>query len=636
MTNTRLMGRDLGGMRRRGARAVASGVAAGALLAGCAGMGVLPGAMDAAGGAGLNTPALKALAADPAARKEIVEAIRLLRAGDFEQAGKVCEAGLKRDPSDSQMHFLNALSYHLRAKDGDRALLELAETGYQLALKFEPDNVSAAFLLGHIAYGAQRFIDAQNYFSYGVLYQPDNAALLRGLLAASYAGQDLPTALWAAQGVERLAPADPAARRNAVMVYAAAGRIDDARRSLAAYGALESDDAGAARLQGVQRRVAEWEGYYQRNKLPQLAAFSETQPFETQRERRDPAPSVPAAKPVPAGTGAPPAAGSTGTAAKEAGPKMVMVDMVIIRTEENRSLSRGVNLLAGLQATLGGTLGTNIVRTSGGGNPTTTTRTTTINPVFTLAGLTYNLNIFNDGVERAEVLARPTLLALEDKPSEFFSGGVWHVQITGSLTYGTIEQVPIGITLRVTPRFIENDLLMIDVSAERSFLEARSADAGFTAFSQTTKTSVKATAKLRFGETLVLSGLSEHEDNRQRTGVPVLDRVPGLQYFFSNRVEQETHRSVLILLTPRKARFFDGTGSVEAAQAETARPEQTSTFTAELQKRHRLDNLDAVYTGLKHSEYFRQFRTGDMRMADWREQDGLKRLLESFLSTLYF
>lgn len=632
MTNERQMSGDAKGIRLRGARAVASSVVAGALLAGCAGMGVLPGAMDAAGGAGLNTPALKALAADPAARKEIVEAIRLLRAGDFEQAGKLCEAGLKRDPSDSQLHFLNALSYHLRAKDGDRALLELAETGYQLALKFEPDNVSAAFLLGHIAYGAQRFIDAQNYFSYGVLYQPDNAALLRGLLAASYAGQDLPTALWAAQRVERLAPADPAARRNAVMVYAAAGRIDDARRSLAAYGALESYDAGSARLQGVQRRVAEWAGYYERNKLPQLAAFSETQPFETQRERRDPVPSVPAAKPAPAGTGAPPAAGSTGTTAKETGPKMVMVDMVIIRTEENRSLSRGVNLLAGLQATLGGTLSANIVRTSG--SPTTSTYT--INPIFTLAGLTYNLNIFNDGVERAEVLARPTLLALEDKPSEFFSGGVWHVQITGSLTYGTIEQVPIGITLRVTPRFIENDLLMIDVSAERSFLEARSADAGFTAFSQTTKTSVKATAKLRFGETLVLSGLSEHEDNRQRTGVPVLDRVPGVQYLFSNRVEQETHRSVLILLTPRKARFFDGTGSAEAAQAEAGRPEQTSTFTTELQKRHRLDNIDAVYAGLKRSEYFRQFRTGDMRMADWREHDGLRRLLESFLSTLYF
>ncbi len=626
MTNERQMSGDRKGIHRRGARAVASGVAAGALLAGCAGMGVLPGAMNTAGGVSLNTPALKALAADPAARKEVVEAMRLLRAGAFEQAGKVCEAGLKRDPSDSQLHFLNALSYHLRARDGDRKLLELAETGYQVALKFEPDNVWAAFLLGHIAYGAQRFIDAQNYFSYGVLYQPDNAALLRGLLAASYSGQDLPTALWAAQRVDRLAPADPAARRNAVMVYAAAGRIDEARRSLAAYGALESDDAGSARLQGVQRRVAEWDDYYRRNKLSQ-ATFSETQPFETQRERHHPAPAV------PAGTGVPPAAGSPGTAAKETGPKMVMVDMVIIRTEENRSLSRGVNLLAGLQATLTGTLlSANIVRTSG----SPTTRAYTINPAFTLAGLTYNMNIFNDGVERAEVLARPTLLALEGKPSEFFSGGVWHVQISGNLTYGTIEEVPIGITLRVTPQFIENDLLMIDVSAERSFLEARSADAGFTAFSQTTKTSVKATAKLRFGETLVLSGLSEHEDNRQRTGVPVLDRVPGLQYFFSNRIEQETHRSVLILLTPRKARFFDGAGSIEAAQAEAARPEQTATFTTELQKRHRLDNIDAVYTGLKHSEYFRQFRTGDMRMADWREHDGLQRLLESFLSTLYF
>ncbi|MFN4276991.1 MAG: hypothetical protein ACK4FJ_11880 [Ferrovibrio sp.] len=590
---------------------------------------------------------------DHASGEDIREGVRLLREGRATAANEVFERGLKRNPTDGVLHFLNGLAYHARAESGNKTDLELAETGYQLALKFDPDNIWAAYLLGHIAYRAQRYVDAENYFAYGMLYQPNNPELLKGLLVSAYAARDLGMAAWAAKQLEPLAAEDPIIRRNATLAYAASGHFDDAQASLAAFASsAERNTALQPRYAALQRRVGEWQDYFERNNLPQFA-FSDAKPFEDRRRAREnqaPAPSAVPRAPVTqspvdqrqAPPGALPPVQNRGVAAAqpaaqpEKGPRMALVDVAIIRTEENRSSRQGVNLLSGLQATLGGTLyNFNYVSGSNTGNGVNTL-THTINPVFTLAGLTYNLNIFNDGVERAEVLARPSLLAIENKTSEFFSGGVWHVQLVSNLSYGTIEQVPIGINLKVTPQFLDEDLLLVDVNAERSFLEERSAEVAFTAFAETTKTSVSATAKLRFGETLILSGLSENESNRQRDGVPVLEKLPVVQYLFSQRSEESLKRSVLILLTPRKAHFMDGPGSTDAARA-LPPPPQGERFRNEFQKRQGIrPNLDAIFAGLEYSDYYRQFRSGDMQMARWEEHDGLDRVIRDFFQMLYF
>lgn len=618
-------------------------IAAALAMGGCASIGGGSGG-KAAPAAALPQSLLARVAASQPARAEIEEGVRLLRAARLEDANRVFERGLKLNPSDGTLHFFNALAYHMRASDGNQATLDLAETGYRLALKFEPDNIWAAYLLGYIAHLGQRYGDAQEFFAYGILYHPDHPELLQGLVAASYANKDLATAAWAARRLETANPASPVARRNAALTYAAVGDFAAARASLSS---VNAQDGGGA----LNRRVADWEGFYRRNDLPQLA-YSDAMPFENRKKARDEArhdsfrneaPATPAVTLERSGNGNRPAATATPQAAAKAeaepepGPKMVLVDVVIIRTEENRSSSRGVNLLSGLRVTLGGTLYEANVNNSYANGAPTRSRQYTFNPVLSLAGLTYNLNIFNDGSERAEVIARPSLLAVENKTSQFFSGGVWHVQLSGNLTYGSVEEVPIGLSLKVTPQFLNDELLVINVDAERSFLESRSANVGFTAFSETTKTSVQASAKLRFGETLILSGLSENESNRSRDGVPVLERLPVIQYLFSNKMEQDTHRSVLILLTPRKPRFLEAAPDTASALAAAAQRPEGSAFREQLQKKEGIrNNVDAALAGLVHSDYYRQFRSGDMQVDDWRENDGLGRILESFLSTIYF
>jgi type II secretory pathway component GspD/PulD (secretin) len=82
---------------------------------------------------------------------------------------------------------------------------------------------------------------------------------------------------------------------------------------------------------------------------------------------------------------------------------------------------------------------------------------------------------------------------------------------------------------------------------------------------------------MQFGETLVLGGLSEKEDSVVRDGVPILQDVPVLQYFFSNEQTVDFHKSVLILITPRRAHRVSAPGADYSAPPPLPRQERVRT-----------------------------------------------------------
>ena len=175
--------------------------------------------------------------------------------------------------------------------------------------------------------------------------------------------------------------------------------------------------------------------------------------------------------------------------------------MVIIRSEERRATIKGINLLSGLSSTLSGTLfSLNSVRTVNdpGTGANTLVNTFTYNPSLSLSA-TYSLNIFNDSNDYNEVLARPSLVALDGKKSEFFTGAVFHVEIQGVAgSAGSVQDVPVGIKLDITPKFLDNGMVELEVSAARAFIEGRSSQANFNNFAQITKTLVTANVVMKF------------------------------------------------------------------------------------------------------------------------------------------
>jgi len=571
--------------------------------------------------------------------------IKALRKGRYPEAQKRFEAGLRLDPENGSLHFLNGLSYHLRSLGGDQAMLQMAESGYALALRFDQDNYWASYFLGHVYFAQKRYKEAQNQFSYALLYAQEDADFLRGLAVASYYAQDLETGGWAAEKALKLDPSQPSGWRAAALLRAARGDGKGAQEALARFTELSSKAPGAAGEWTAERlaaRVADWKAFHERNPEPVKAAGSVFS-----------AGAQPEGKPVDLGEGgdnydgdeaaATAALAEPGDAkpANSNAPRMTLVDVVIISSEENRSQSKGVNLLAGLKATLTGTL-FGYKWTSARGSGGTSGRATTISPTFTLEGLDYNLNIWNDGVNKAEVLARPSLLAVADQTSQFYSGAILHVQLNSNNSDGSLVDVKVGINLSVTPTFIDDETVRVKVHADRSFIDARNEKLGFSAFSQTSQTSVDATAVLRFGETLILSGLSENETGRGKSGVPILQRIPIVQWFFSNKTESETKKSVMILLAPHKARR----GSEHMTPAEIREFKKAAKQGAQaldhlkaLKKKEGLagkDNVDAVFEQLSHTRFYREFQTGDLCLDEWHNSDSLAGSLKRVLGFFWY
>ena len=145
---------------------------------------------------------------------------------------------------------------------------------------------------------------------------------------------------------------------------------------------------------------------------------------------------------------------------------------------------------------------------------------------------------------------------------------------------------------------------------------------------------------MKFGDTLVISGLSEKETEQLNDGVPLLQDIPGLQYFFSSEATLDFNKSVLILLTPRQPRYTYADGSPKTDRANPADAKAKQPNLAELKERpdwfKPAANLDAVFQHLKDRRLFREFRSGDVRLETWEDQFGVGLRIKRAVEFLYF
>lgn len=581
--------------------------------------------------------------------------ILMLDSGNYPEALKSFQAGLRLNPKYGQLHFLQGLTYHLQSLSGDSSKVELAKTGYTVALKFDPANYWASYFLGQIYFSEQRYLDAQNQFSYGLLYAPDNLSLLKALSIAAYYSKNTDIGHWAAQKAYQNNPADKAALRAMLFNSAANGNFDLARNTLTKYQQLGSYDQTKGQdlqtdfssSQILNERLEDWETFHKAHK--QYAQLEDHQvygsdaqaegtlmDFDERLSNRYQDEGSPLADSIRS---------SDTNKNRQNFPRMAAIDVVILSTEESRFQNRGVNLLAGLQATLEGTLYSRIKQT---GHQTTfnssnpqkvNTDLESFDATFIFSALNYNFNIFNDGVNKTEILARPSLLAVEEETSRFYSGAILHVQLSSINADGSLEDIPIGLHMEVTPKFLDEETLEIVVHARRDSIESNFEEVGFTAFSQTSTTSIDSTAVLKFGETLILSGLSENENNNVKDGVPLLQNIPVLQYLFSNENALQTKRSVIILLTPRKPQFINGDLTTEELTELSRQQKQKNAPTKELIKKHGIkltSNVDAAFAVLREGELYREFRQGDLKLEYWHDGDTLGGALKRTLNFLYY
>jgi type II secretory pathway component GspD/PulD (secretin) len=334
---------------------------------------------------------------------------------------------------------------------------------------------------------------------------------------------------------------------------------------------------------------------------------------------------------------------STFDNASDGSPRMVLVDVVLVSTQELVSTSKGINLLSALTLQLGSASAAAYSRANTYDLSTTgiVDTTTKITRAVTIPALAYSLNIANATNSMNEVLARPTLAAMEGMPSEFFSGTNLSAGVLSASSLGSPSVIPVdkrfGVKLAVTPAFLSNGKVQLKVEAQRTALITTADNAKVAYQLEIAETTANANVVMQLGETLVLSGLSEKSSSNARDGVPVLQDVPVVQYLFSNKKTNDIQRSVLILITPRAPVYT--ANNIDPGN--TSAPNPLSASTQALREKFGFSgntpsSVEAILSHLKTNELFREFRQGDVTLERWDRMHSTGDRLRQALGFLYY
>ncbi len=329
----------------------------------------------------------------------------------------------------------------------------------------------------------------------------------------------------------------------------------------------------------------------------------------------------------------PPVAAITETATTETGPRQLVIDVVVIRSIRNLRRRRGINLLEGLnlQYSYSKTT-TNFFDTQ---QSPLEFEARTVTRALGIPEINYSLNIFNTTDRWGEIIARPSLLATEGHQSSFFLGLLFIAPLQGTFEAEALEE-RVGVTLKVTPTFISDDEFLLDVFIEDSEFVLAITPGTFKQALLVSIAEASVMARIRLGQTLLLAGLTERQVINTQSKVPILGDIPLVQTFFKRKESEEVINEAMILLTPRRA--------IDTARPPTSAPTPAGQFGSQrVQDLHQsylqpftpASNYHALLYHMGQSEYFQQFRTGDLRLEVWKSP-GHKRFWEDVLAYLYF
>lgn len=584
----------------------------------------------------------------------VKEGIQALIAGEYNKASETFNIALVDDPTNSWLHTLNAMSYQLMARKGDVSLLEIAEAGYNQALKFEPSNSIASLQLGRVKKQQKDFKKAQEEFANVLLIEPNNLAALYELASTSYYLGDIKTAQASIERYIKASPNKAEAYRAAGMIMAASGKSAQANDYFKKYEKLSENKSQA---QTAKRRIDEWKRLYDSG-IIMLAQAEDGAAGDPPTGADAPADQQNATKHADA-----PAQASTTPA------QMVAIDAIVMRISELGTTTKGSNILEnfsltlapgthmkakghGIPATVAGTStpinfdGASVFPTStattspitssiagtitGGGSPLSVSRLFTQGVSF--GSVSYSLNIANAYNERIKVLDRPSITTIVGKNAEFYAGTDLVLGLGGQYG-GNISKTPTGITVKVTPLSLEGDRVLLEIEVLGSLTPDTTNNVTET-FTSIQTSHVKTTVEMKLGETLMLGGINSHEDQAGRSGFPILQDIPGIQYFFSQETTSSLRKSVTYLITPRAH-----DKNIAEVKHAFNNPHDGPTNLTELEIRNKdwFTPYNNQVMMLKYAApLYREFRTGDIAPVVWWENEDFNEQISQIASFLYY
>ncbi len=157
---------------------------------------------------------------------------------------------------------------------------------------------------------------------------------------------------------------------------------------------------------------------------------------------------------------------------------------------------------------------------------------------------------FNDGYGR--LLAQPKLVCASGEKAEFLAGGELPIPMITNNMF-TVEFKPFGVKLNIRPTADRHGNIQTEVEAEASKVDkAVSITVGNNLSIPGFATrKVKTNVTVRHGETIVMSGIFEHDEDKSVAKFPLLGHIPIIGELFKNRNFTGQKRELVIFVTPR-------------------------------------------------------------------------------------
>lgn len=157
-----------------------------------------------------------------------------------------------------------------------------------------------------------------------------------------------------------------------------------------------------------------------------------------------------------------------------------------------------------------------------------------------------------------QILSAPTILASDNKQALINIGDQvpyptsTRRKVDENTTTETIDTTiqyrDTGIILRVTPKINKHGMVRMEISQEVSNLSTDRVE-GITAPVISTR-HTETTLAVNDQQTIVIAGLMKQERSRNSSGIPGLNRVPGIRHLFGTSEDSFSNTELLIFITP--------------------------------------------------------------------------------------
>jgi len=236
--------------------------------------------------------------------------------------------------------------------------------------------------------------------------------------------------------------------------------------------------------------------------------------------------------------------------------RQVYVEAVIMEVELSRLKEFGTDV----SALIGYSSSTYDLAVIGGVNQTPEDLFNLVNLPAGISLQSVNLRAALRALQRdagVNILSAPQLLASDNKEAEIVVGEnrpfpTGQSETTGGTVLTTIKREDVGVTLRLTPQILEDDVVRLDLFQEISTVaEEVSQEVGGLAVGPTTrKRSATTTIIVNNQQTIAIGGLIRDNVISSQQKIPLLGDIPLLGWLFKFKSVRNEKTNLLIFLTP--------------------------------------------------------------------------------------